>query len=66
MKSNYSDAANHFQNGQINEAKEIGSLSVSLGNRILRSETAGIIASAVILYEVGDMNISHDQTSENR
>ena len=23
MKSNYSDAANHFQNGQINEAKEI-------------------------------------------
>jgi 16S rRNA (uracil1498-N3)-methyltransferase len=55
-----------FTSNEINEAKKIGSLSVSLGNRILRSETAGIIASAVILYEVGDMNISHDQTSENR
>ena len=32
---------------------------MSLGNRILRSETAGIVASAVILYEFGDMNINN-------
>ena len=47
-----------FTVNEIDEAKEKSSISVSLGNRILRSETAGIVASAVILYEFGDMNIS--------
>jgi 16S rRNA U1498 N3-methylase RsmE len=28
---------------------------VSLGPRILRSETAGTVAAAIILYELGDL-----------
>ena len=55
-----------FTVNEIDEAKEKSSVSVSLGNRILRSETAGIVASAVILYEFGDMNISYERTVENR
>ena len=55
-----------FTVNEIEEAKEKSSVSVSLGNRILRSETAGIVASAVILYEFGDMNISYERTVENR
>ena len=54
-----------FTVNEIEEAKEKSSVSVSLGNRILRSETAGIVASAVILYEFGDMNISYEGTVEN-
>ena len=50
-----------FTVNEIEEAKEKSSVSVSLGNRILRSETAGIVASAVILYEFGDMNISNER-----
>ncbi len=36
-------------------AKSEGIISVTLGKRILRTETAGIVASAVFLYESGDM-----------
>ena len=54
-----------FTVNEIEEAKEKSSVSVSLGNRILRSETAGIVASAVILYEFGDMNISYERAGEN-
>ena len=50
-----------FTADEINEAKKMGSLSVSLGSRILRSETAGVIASAILLYEVGDMNTLNNQ-----
>ena len=46
-----------FTSEEINESKRIGSISVSLGGRILRSETAGVVASAVLLYECGDMNV---------
>jgi 16S rRNA U1498 N3-methylase RsmE len=28
---------------------------VSLGRRILRSETAGIVAAAAVLYELGEL-----------
>ncbi len=33
-----------------------GGISVSLGKRILRTETAPLVMSAIILYELGDMN----------
>ena len=37
-----------------------GITPVSLGRRILRAETAGIIAAAVVLYEMGEMGQSTD------
>lgn len=36
-------------------AEEAGALSVGLGRRILRCETAGMVAAACILYESGEM-----------
>lgn len=44
-----------FSKEEIVRLKEIGGVTVSLGPRILRTETAGIIASAVIFYEFGEM-----------
>ena len=44
-----------FSKEEILRLKEIGGVTVSLGPRILRTETAGVIASAVIFYEFGDM-----------
>jgi len=36
-------------------AREAGAQVVSLGRRILRSETAGIVAAAAVLYELGEL-----------
>jgi 16S rRNA (uracil1498-N3)-methyltransferase len=40
---------------EIDRAKTAGFVAVSLGKRILRMETAAIVAAAVTLYERGDM-----------
>lgn len=40
---------------EILELKKIGGKSVSLGNRILRTETAGPVTAALVLYELGDI-----------
>ena len=45
-----------FTNREIHEAKEAGFKVVSMGNRILRSETAGISILSVIQYKFGDLN----------
>lgn len=37
--------------------KKLGAHSISLGRRILRTETAGLVASSIVLYEYGDMEI---------
>lgn len=37
-------------------ARSCGIRPVSLGNRILRAETAGLVAAAVTLYEFGELN----------
>jgi 16S rRNA (uracil1498-N3)-methyltransferase len=37
------------------KAEEAGAVSVGLGRRILRCETAGMVAAACILYESGEM-----------
>ena len=37
----------------IKFAVENGVMSVTLGKRILRTETAGIVTSAIVLYELG-------------
>lgn len=44
-----------FDKGEICLAKENGIISVTLGKRILRTETAPLAVSAAILYELGEM-----------
>lgn len=46
-----------FDPSEIERLKEIGASIVTLGPRILRTETAGIVASAIILYELGDLGV---------
>ena len=36
-------------------AREAGCVAVSLGRRILRSETAGIVVAALVMHELGEM-----------
>ncbi len=40
---------------EVRAAKKKGAIPVSLGPRLLRTETAGLVTLAVILYELGDM-----------
>jgi 16S rRNA (uracil1498-N3)-methyltransferase len=44
-----------FAREEVERAVEVGVRTVSLGRRILRSETAGIVASAMVLFEFGDL-----------
>ena len=46
-----------FADEEISTLKEIGGKSVSLGSRILRTETAGIVTSTIVLYELGNMGV---------
>ena len=41
--------------GELNKAREAGAIPVSLGRRILRAETAGLVAMSAIFYETGDL-----------
>lgn len=41
--------------GELNKAREAGAVPVSLGRRILRAETAGLVAMSAIFYETGDL-----------
>lgn len=44
-----------FSDNEIEIAVKFGVVPVTLGPRILRTETAGIVASSIILYELGDL-----------
>lgn len=44
-----------FSTEECRLAEEAGAVSVGLGPRILRCETAGMVAAACILYESGEM-----------
>ena len=44
-----------FEEDDIEELKEIGAEIVTLGKRILRTETAGFVATSLLCYELGDM-----------
>ncbi|WP_309123029.1 16S rRNA (uracil(1498)-N(3))-methyltransferase [Paenibacillus sp.] len=44
-----------FTEEEAAEAERRGCVAVSLGRRILRTETAGLVAAACILYESGEM-----------
>ena len=44
-----------FAEEEIEKIQEIGSNVVSLGPRILRTETASVVASSIVLYELSDL-----------
>jgi len=44
-----------FSQREVQVAEDYGVMSVSLGQRILRAETAGLVAAAIILYELGEL-----------
>ncbi|NLW90505.1 MAG: 16S rRNA (uracil(1498)-N(3))-methyltransferase [Syntrophomonadaceae bacterium] len=44
-----------FSPTEVEMARQHGCTTVTLGSRILRTETAGIVAASIILYELGDL-----------
>ena len=46
-----------LSNEEVKAAREAGGIAVSLGRRILRTETAGLVAAAAILYETDNLGI---------
>lgn len=46
-----------FEIEEINKLKNIGGNIVSLGPRILRTETAGLAVLSILMYELGDMGV---------
>ena len=46
-----------FEDWEIEKLEEIGGKVVTLGGRILRTETAGFVASTIILYELGNLGV---------
>ncbi|ADL07674.1 RsmE family RNA methyltransferase [Thermosediminibacter oceani] len=44
-----------FSVQEIERARKSGAVTVSLGPRILRTETAGFVVTAVLMYELGDL-----------
>jgi 16S rRNA (uracil1498-N3)-methyltransferase len=46
-----------FDAGEIGTAREAGFVTVSLGKRVLRAETAAIAVAAVVQYEWGDLSL---------
>ncbi|MDW8102267.1 MAG: 16S rRNA (uracil(1498)-N(3))-methyltransferase [Anaerolineae bacterium] len=44
-----------FSEKEVEMAHRYGIITVSLGPRILRAETAGIVTAALVLYELGNM-----------
>jgi 16S rRNA (uracil1498-N3)-methyltransferase len=45
-----------FSRDEVEQAKAAGAVAVSLGPRILRADTAGLVASSVLLYALGEMS----------
>jgi 16S rRNA (uracil1498-N3)-methyltransferase len=46
-----------LSNEEVAAAREYGGIAVSLGRRILRTETAGLVAATAILYETDNLGI---------
>lgn len=44
-----------FEFEEVERVRNLGASSISLGPRILRTETAGLVTAAIILYEMGDI-----------
>lgn len=48
-----------FSTNEVSEFMAKGALSVSLGKRILRAETASIVAMSIVMYKLGEMDINN-------
>jgi 16S rRNA (uracil1498-N3)-methyltransferase len=48
-----------FSEKEVRAATEAGFVSVSLGQRVLRAETAAITIVAIVQYEWGDLSLTH-------
>jgi 16S rRNA (uracil1498-N3)-methyltransferase len=48
-----------FTPNEINRAREAGFHIISLGNRVLRTETAAVSLISIIQYEWGDLNLGY-------
>lgn len=48
-----------FSTEEVSEFVAKGALSVSLGKRILRAETASIAAISIVMYKLGEMDINN-------
>ncbi|MCX5643849.1 MAG: 16S rRNA (uracil(1498)-N(3))-methyltransferase [Phycisphaerae bacterium] len=46
-----------FTDEEVATAREKGAVAVGLGPRVLRTETAAVVASALVLYELGEMGL---------
>lgn len=46
-----------FSESEILMLKKLGASTVSLSNRIFRTETAGLVASVITLYELGNIGV---------
>lgn len=44
-----------FTPQEIDNVRDIGVTTFSLGKRVLRAETAGLVAASIIFYELGDL-----------
>ena len=44
-----------FEEEEIKALEDIGAHIITLGPRILRTETAGVVTAAVLQYELGDL-----------
>jgi 16S rRNA (uracil1498-N3)-methyltransferase len=44
-----------FSHAEVERARAAGAVAVSLGHRILRTETAGLVACSALLYANGDL-----------
>ena len=44
-----------FEEDEISKLKEEGAHIITLGKRILRTETAGFVATSLLQYELGDL-----------
>lgn len=54
-----------FSAGEVEHAQSCGIVPVSLGHRILRAETAGLVAATIILYELGELG-SVSKATQNK
>lgn len=45
-----------FEESEVNFAKSLGALTISLGPRVLRTETAGPLLAGILLFLSGDLN----------
>ncbi len=46
-----------FEEEEIEQIEKVGGKIVTLGPRILRTETAGLVALTILMYELGDMGV---------